>query len=141
MPNNDFDKLTSRIEIKGVLTNLTQLHIGTAVKDSLGETEGTDNPLIKIKIGEENVPYIPGSSLKGVFRNFIERIASSAGQSVCNPLDHKSACQKESDKQCIVCQIFGSQQIASHVYISDALPLPETEYTIHIKPGIAINRM
>jgi len=135
---NDFDKLTCRIEIKGVLTNLTQLHIGSASTDSLGEAEA-DNPLIRVHIKGNKVPYIPGSSLKGVFRTFIERIASSSGESICNPFDHRSPCQTIEGKQCIACRIFGSQQIASHIYVSDAMPI--SEYFTTIKPGIGINRV
>ncbi|NVM01159.1 MAG: CRISPR-associated RAMP protein [Candidatus Helarchaeota archaeon] len=139
MPTDNFDKLISRIEIEGLLKNTTQLHIGTASTGAFGEAETVDSPLIRIKIEDDNIPYIPGSSLKGVFRSFIERIASSSGQSVCDPFNHRSACQNNKENQCIACKIFGSQQIASHVYISDAIPV--LDFSTHIKPGIGINRV
>ena len=35
-----------------------------------------DNPIVRIRYGEKELPYIPGSSLKGVFRSEAERYVS-----------------------------------------------------------------
>ncbi|MHA1265521.1 MAG: type III CRISPR-associated RAMP protein Csx7 [Candidatus Helarchaeota archaeon] len=135
---NDFNLLKSRYIIKGKLINLHQLHIGTAEQGGL-EGSLIDNQFIRIQRGNDLTPFIPGSSLKGVFRSFLERIASARGENVCDPLDTKSQCQKSLDV-CIICSIFGSQSIASHVLISDAYPISEN-YKMSIKPGVAINRV
>ncbi len=132
----NFDKLLCRYIIKGKLVNLQQFHIGGAgdggLKDSL-----VDNGFIRIYRGEQLIPYIPGSSLKGVFRSFLERIARVRGDKVCDPLDHQTNCQNSEDI-CVICAIFGSQQIASHLLISDAYP---GSYKMSPKPGVAINRV
>jgi len=126
--------LTSRIEIKGTLITLTQLHIGGAGRESLGDPD-IDNQLIRSWNGEKKVPYIPGSSLKGVFRSFIERIAPES----CDISDRKSDCQSDVTKQCIACRIFGSQLLSAHLFVSDCFP--KTDFSTMIKPGIAINRV
>ncbi len=61
-------KFTSNIIIKGKIKVLTGLHIGgTADNFEIG---GMDNPVIRDPI--TNLPYIPGSSLKGKLRVVLE---------------------------------------------------------------------
>jgi CRISPR-associated RAMP protein (TIGR02581 family) len=72
------------------------LHIG---KGASLEPIGTDLPVIKDALG---IPYIPGSSLKGVFRAFAERLLRTLNEMnykqdgkqiwACNPLDDKEKC-------------------------------------------------
>jgi len=131
---DDFSKLSSRIIIEGILKTKSLLHIGA------GETEifGPDNPFIKIEYGDSGkvVPYVPGSSIKGVLRAEVERIARKEGKRVCIPPD---VC-RDPDDLCIVCQIFGSTALASHVRIWDAYPESD-DVKLVTKPGIAINRV
>ena len=138
---NDFDEFICRYIIKGTLTNTTQLHIGTGK----AETEFTvDDPLIRINNGKDEVPYIPGSSLKGILRTEIEKYLKSMGQNICFPYNNKSSCNSGDIKDiCLACQIFGCQQISSHFIVSDAI-LNTKKYLdpgTKIKPGIAINRV
>lgn len=135
----DFDKLVFRAVIEGELENLTPLSIGSA---GIGKLGSTDNPVITVNINGESIPYVPGSSLKGILRTEAERTAKTLGhKEVCNIFNHKSKCnQAETDKDlCIVCGIFGSQAIASHVKIMDAYP-STTDYSLSIEPGVAIDR-
>jgi CRISPR-associated protein Csm3 len=53
---------------------LTGLHIGDS-SDNV-EIGGVDNPVVRRTI--DNVPYIPGSSIKGKIRSLLEQIAGSA---------------------------------------------------------------
>jgi CRISPR-associated protein Csm3 len=61
-------KLEKIIEIKGTLELLSGLHIGAG--DSEMHIGGTDSPVIKNP--HTNLPYIPGSSIKGKMRSLLE---------------------------------------------------------------------
>jgi CRISPR-associated protein Csm3 len=61
-------KLKNIIEVKGVLELLSGLHIGAG--DSEMHIGGTDSPVIKNP--HTNLPYIPGSSIKGKIRSLLE---------------------------------------------------------------------
>jgi len=67
-------KLIKKINIKAELDVLTGLHIGDS-SDNV-EIGGVDNPVVRRTV--DNVPYIPGSSLKGKIRSLLEQIAGSA---------------------------------------------------------------
>ena len=134
----DFDRLIFRARIQGELENLTPLSIGSG---GIGKLGSPDNPVITVNINGESVPYIPGSSLKGILRTEAEKIARILEKEVCNIFDHKSKCNtaKGDEDLCVVCRIFGSQAIASHVRIMDAYPSTK-DYSLSIEPGVAIDR-
>ena len=119
MQLDDFDQFLSRTVVTGTITNKTQLHIGSGTK-----AERYDNPIIRTVIGNEEVPYIPGSSLKGVARSYAERLLE----------DHP-------DKDFIVQYIFGSSdeklRVKGHASFLDCIPL-HTVIT-QTKPGVAID--
>lgn len=93
---SDFSKFTNRYFITADLLMERPLHIG---KGASLEPIGTDLPVIKDALG---IPYIPGSSLKGVFRAFAERLLRTLNEMnykqdgkqiwACNPLDDKEKC-------------------------------------------------
>lgn len=65
-------KLKHKIHISGIIEVLTGMHIGgSEVELDIG---GIDNEVVKIRQGENRVPYIPGSSLKGKLRALLGRI-------------------------------------------------------------------
>ena len=68
------NKLNKKIRITTKMEVVTGLHIGDS-KDNV-EIGGIDNPIVRRTI--DNVPYIPGSSLKGKIRSLLEQIAGSA---------------------------------------------------------------
>lgn len=79
------DKLIKKIVIKTEIEVLTGLHIGNS-SDNV-EIGGVDNPIVRRTI--DNVPYIPGSSIKGKIRCLLEQIAGSSkvgGNSEINEL-------------------------------------------------------
>ncbi len=145
-PNN-FAQFDSRYIITGVLTNVSQLHVGAGG----AETDfSIDNPLIRLKIGNTDVPYIPGSSLKGIFRTEIEKYLkaqekpeeSKQYENVCYVYDSKNRCNtKEIENICLACRIFGNSQISSHIMVSDAILNMDYFPGVKNKPGIAINRI
>ncbi len=96
----------------------------------------------------ESVDYIPGSSVKGVFRSRAEKILRTLGRDICDILDKERGCaavikQKIDEKteacrkkdcefgdkdafeivrqeSCPVCRLFGNGQWASRILFSDA---------------------
>jgi len=112
----------------------------------------------KIRSGQTNPVmefYVPGSSLRGVFRSHLEKIVQSvspARQSYsCNPFDDNNnsptlACNKrlaeksnkvKYDNLCIVCKIFGTTQFKTRFFVSDG---EIRNFTTSLRDGIAIDR-
>jgi len=131
MSCTDLDKITKIVKIEGTLVNETPLRVGYG--KSLSFAEATDNPIIKR--GER--PIIPGSTLKGAFRSFVESYAKSLGDKVCELTDDE--CKSCSDDSyCIPCTLFGFKDIASRVYILDAIA---QKFEISQRTMVAISRV
>ena len=132
----DHDSFKNRITIKGKLKFGTQFHVGT------GEIQVLDarNSVLKLKDGK---PYIPASSLKGVIRSEVERIANAHKKDVCDPLNPKASPQchdfNNQDEPCIVCRMFGSQKLATHILVQDAFP-SDSSVDFNFQPHVGINR-
>lgn len=67
----DYSAFYSHFRITGTLTSSTAIRVGAG--DNRGATE-QDLPVLKDLAGR---PYIPGSSMKGVFRSHLERLLRS----------------------------------------------------------------
>jgi len=135
-----FEKLDKRLIIEGSLEALTPLHIGSG-RAELGE-EAIDLPVLR---DPNDVPYVPGSSLKGKVRAEAERIAKSLGYDVCTPPKVEDMCGskvRSEEDLCIVCKIFGTAgkyiSRASKVRFRDAYP--EGEVKTLTRVGIAMDR-
>jgi CRISPR-associated protein Csm3 len=70
------------------------------------------------------VPYLPGSSLKGVLRGGSEALLRALDRPVCNPLDTRTACSAQTGvaDRCDACLLFGSVKGASALLVDDGLP-------------------
>ncbi|MFW5892218.1 MAG: type III-A CRISPR-associated RAMP protein Csm3 [Bacteroidota bacterium] len=68
------NKMTKKIKLDYSMELVTGLHIGDS-SDNV-EIGGIDKPVIRKTI--ENIPYIPGSSLKGKIRSLLEQIAGAS---------------------------------------------------------------
>lgn len=153
------DVFLRSVDVSGTIEATSRLHIGTS--RDIGIFEEADSLLIRINHNGIDLPYIPGSSLKGIFRSTVEFLLKSIGEKVCKPYDKYSECSeigkdilnayKEKDitktkliniisRFCFACQIFGGHNYASHVFISDCLPVDTSSVAFDISPGIAINR-
>jgi CRISPR-associated protein Csm3 len=116
-----------------------------------------DLPVLLIRIGEEDLPYIPGSSLKGVFRTASEFLARSYGLNVCLMGEGCKSSYNEKlqemmkagdvekireilSKYCLVCKIYGSATFRSHINFEDAYPSEGYILSRSVKTGIAIDR-
>ena len=110
--------------------------------------------------------YLPGSSLKGVFRSHIEKVTNSIkGRVACNPLARRDGDNKDQQLylrscgsrleggdypshtvyafSCPVCRLFGSTSYIGRISVGDAYLPPdawEREKLIEHRDGIAIDR-
>lgn len=165
MANNalPFYRLSNILIINGDLVCRTGIRVGAGSDTYL--PAASDLPVLKDADGN---PYIPGSSLRGVLRSYVERVVRAFedsygwGRGACDPCDGKSWCvskerikiirqeSKQDDQPheryasqvwqetCRVCRVFGSPWVASRVRISD---LPCTNKAIvEVRDGIAIDR-
>ena len=113
-----------RLEISGLLKPCAPFHIGTGERLSLL----TDDPVLREGNDPEGLPYIPGTSLRGVLRSHLEREAPLLGCS-----------------QAAVERLFGPKvssgvsaaQIArGRLFIADALPVSgvtSCEFRDHVR--------
>lgn len=152
----DFHRLDGRLRLRGLLHARTALHVGAAQG---GAQDVSDLPVLKDGRG---LPFIAGSSLKGVLRSTLEAIVRAAeneaqGIWACDSLDDdvqrrhpRTACGAhdkggrasiDTGRTCAVCRLLGSRAIASHVRVSDAM-LREHEGSspVEIRDGVAIDR-
>jgi len=141
-----FLDLRNRYVLECTLHAERALHVGSGA----GGPE-TDAPFIM----QSGQAFLPGSSLRGVFRSTVERIVRTlAGPGVFCTLFEETACGCHSGKTskeqegllanralqfCPTCQFFGSTGVAAKFKVSDALlastvPIPER------RDGVGINR-
>src|SRR6266699_2621539 len=147
-----------------------RLHITTTgpllIKTGYATVIGADMaPVMTYHNGQQEV-YIPGSSLKGVFRSHIEKVVNSIKPRIaCNPLArtedrrddrqlYRASCgDRFNDKMpphtvyadsCPTCRLFGSTSYIGRISVEDAY-LPEGAFEkqklIEHRDGIAIDRL
>ncbi len=138
-----------RVEIKGVVRNVSPLRIGT--RDTVDFTSTSKAQLLKTSNG---IPYISGSSWKGVFRSTGEAVAKIKGIKVCTGLTKETCVDKLGnfqdlilrnpevkkifwEKTCLNCKVFGAPSVLSAVYFFDSFPI---NYKIGVKTIIAVSR-
>lgn len=140
--NGPFSEFKNLYVIKGIAVNRTILHIGTPETAQLEAT--VDNPVLRLRMIRDGrvveVPVIPGSSIKGVFRSFFEKIARSSGERVCNIFDVEQQ-KEEKTNPCIACRVFGNQGQASRVHFFDVMPVEESISSLYtVRMGVSIDR-
>jgi len=101
-------KLRKKIILKSQMTAESGLHIGDS-KESM-EIGGVDLPVVRRK--DDNVPYIPGSSIKGKLRSLWE---ISLGENA----NSKFESYVSSEGQFLE-RIFGSKNFPSRIIVRDA---------------------
>jgi len=149
-------RILRSIEIQAKYETLAPLRIGAARGKT--PTSPVDLQVLKLSIGDlMDVPYMPGSSLKGIFRSTAEKLALSRGLSVCyagedcklkydRELQNTVRTGKEEEiikvlrNYCLICRLFGTASYSSHIRISDAYPSQTEIPSISVKTGIAIER-
>ena len=135
------------------------------VKSGYAALDGTDMAPVSTFRNGERVYYLPGTSLKGVLRSHLERIARTLQPgSVCLPY-HDSrrnipvpveaeqesyGCGYRSGERndaaaayadsCAACRLFGSLKFAGRFSIGDAYPLPDHQPIVESRNGVGIDR-
>lgn len=105
--------------------------------------------------GKGEVLYIPGSSLKGVVRGFVEKALRTVNEQgswrwACTTFpDDPDSCGKRLEKEessfriygnsCGACRIFGHTRLKGRVAFTDLLPT--TDVKTEIRYGVAISRL
>ncbi len=112
--------------ISGEIVCKTGMHIGGA-KESI-EIGGIDSIVIRDSIS--NLPYIPGSSIKGKMRSLMELNSAQASEKIIESRGQPCKCGK-----CLPCQIFGTSaddisngqlKGPTRIIIRDSFPTEET---------------
>ena len=135
---DDLDRLEVLTVVTGQLVNETPLRIGVGREPPLGSAVDAAPITIKFADGRSS-PYIPGSSLKGVLRSLAEAMVRGQGKEVHSPSDfEKIDAEAKDGNYCVICGIFGSTRLASHVRVYDAYP--ETEAITFVKTSVGISR-
>jgi len=113
-----------------------------------------DMQFVRTSCGDGETVYLPGSSLKGVFRNFTERVLRTMGKNACEPFGDSSCGKrlgKEKDEEkkkdtarfyresCFACKIYGNTKLRGRVSFQDAFP--EGEVKTEVRHGVAISRL
>lgn len=94
--------------------------------------------------------FIPGSSLKGVFRSFTEKVLRTLdARWACDPFDDKGACGRrlrevEDSAQiyrqsCRACKIYGNTRLRGRLAFTDAMP--QGAVSTETRYGVAISRL
>ncbi len=146
---------------EGYISNVSPLRVGAGREGGLGTI---DLSVLRIDYSGLKIPYIPGSSLKGVFRSYSESLALLKGFRVCSGLS-KSTCMDQFQKDmgvtlskyierllknnmstkaveefwkraCLMCKVFGSPSYSGRVSFSDAYPLDEKNSLLPFKLGV-----
>lgn len=153
-----FARFESRTLVRATLEMDTALSVGSRLSF---KPTGTDLPVVK---GPDGVPFIPGSSIKGVVRFQAERILRSADLGpdfrACDPFDDPclSPKKRNSEKEpgeteakyserlwensCTACRLFGSPWIGSRLLFKDASLRNAGDLAVvtQIRDGVGIDR-
>ena len=152
------NQFIKKIKISGNLIFDTAFHIGSGKEGEMSSDMG-------VMLDPDGTPLLPGSTLKGSFRTFAERLACHLDMNSClldselsgfdcvsdeayrrSVHDEFKALVSEKKKlewldhhTCSVCQLFGSPLKASRIFFSDGVLIQGGE-SITIRDGVCIDR-
>jgi len=148
-----FKKLVNEAKLEFPLAVDTPLLINSG-SDSKIRASFDMSPMMTFRNGKE-VPYMPGSSIKGVFRSRYEQILAQilthTNNDPCNILDKNNPCisKKHKDEEngtklykesCHACRLFGNLQLGSRISFPDAFP-KEDSALLGYRHGVGIDRI
>jgi CRISPR-associated RAMP protein (TIGR02581 family) len=140
------------VVLEGYLVAESPLRIGVGREPPLGSA--VDLAVLRINLNGKLVPYIPGSSLKGVFRSTAIQLANRKGLTVCSGLskgtcmdlrypefdgktllekiqeeirnrNYRRAIELFHEKACLLCKVFGAPSFTGHSKFNDSYPINE----------------
>ncbi|MDO6354866.1 CRISPR-associated RAMP protein Csx7 [Caloramator sp. CAR-1] len=138
-----FKKIYNEAIITYTLKTKSPLFIRSGKEEGLDPTK-EDNTFITVHKDGQVIPFMPGTSIKGVFRSRAEKLLPNS----CNLFS--GACLNQSDMKnkngteryklsCPACKMFGSTALKSRVLFSDAYPVGK--YFIGSRTSVAIERI
>lgn len=141
-----FSKLYNEALITFTMEAVSPLFIKASEDSSLDPT-AADNTYIAFYKDGKQVPVIPGTSIKGVFRSSAEELVKAIGLEPCDVLnrpcgrgiDKKLSSKDKYDKSCPICKLFGTTTMKSRIYFSDAYV--EGDYKIGKRTSVGIDRI
>jgi CRISPR-associated RAMP protein (TIGR02581 family) len=163
IPWSSHAQLLREAVFKGYIVNETPLRVGVGKEPPLGSA--VDLAVIRIKLGGRVVPYIPGSSLKGVFRSTGVQLARLKGLEVCSGLSGETCMDREyvefggelllrkiqseiregysseaikifHEKACLLCKVFGAPSFTGHAEFGDAYPIGDGDQLLEVPIGV-----
>ncbi|MFN3479769.1 MAG: CRISPR-associated RAMP protein Csx7 [Thermodesulfovibrionales bacterium] len=129
-------------------------------RDARKQKEGQSSPDMRFIVDATGKIFIPGSSIRGVWRSWCERIARTISGDVplaCDPFNDDPedkiniSCSKRLEKKspeevyalsCPICKLFGNTSLGSRIRISDAYIIDGDVHRdrLPIRDGIGIDR-
>lgn len=123
-----FKKLESEAILSFKIKTKSPLYIESGNDNSLNPSVA-DGKYIEVYRNGKLEPFIPGTSLKGVFRSRAERILKSGNEGSCDIVGGHECVQEKTvtnengkeryERSCPVCRLFGSKVLRSRVTVSD----------------------
>jgi CRISPR-associated protein Csm3 len=149
--------------LEGYLVAESPLRIGVGRESPLGSA--VDLAVLRMNLNGKLVPYIPGSSLKGVFRSTAIQLASRKGLTVCSGLskgtcmdlrypefdgktlldkiqeeirnrNYRRAIELFHEKACLLCKVFGAPSFTGHSEFNDSYPINEKGEVLDAPVGV-----
>lgn len=152
--------LHRRVILSGYVETVTAIRVSQG--RAVDAAAASDLPVMKDALGR---PFIPGSSLKGVLRSFLESVIRGAGGPLrtCDPIARDyTGCVNPADYSrqqkegvpagatrielprdlCDVCDLFGHPSFASRLVFRDLPVLTDSwhELLLQVRDGVAIDR-
>ena|GEM_PF-651134 len=123
MKSSDFGVFQNQWKISAKLNLITPFRIGGG--QNSGEYSLSQSPVLLSynATTKQALPYIPGSSLKGVLRSCVERLIRTFNENkACLSVAESSVGRntKVLCGDCIACSIFGSMEAGSKIHVRDS---------------------
>lgn len=93
----------------------------------------------KMKIGIEDIPIIPATTIKGVLRTHSMKIAHLLALNSCGQIKPGDIAEAHKKIKCDVCHIFGAPNSPSKIIVEDAISQDKNILLDHYS-GIKLNR-
>jgi CRISPR-associated RAMP protein (TIGR02581 family) len=151
------------VVLEGYLVAESPLRIGVGRESPLGSA--VDLAVLRMNLNGKLVPYIPGSSLKGVFRSTAIQLANRKGLTVCSGLskgtcmdlrypefdgktllekiqeeirnrNYRRAIELFHEKACLLCKVFGAPSFTGHSEFNDSYPINEKGEVLDAPVGV-----
>jgi CRISPR-associated protein Csm3 len=163
LPWSAHSVIIREVVLEGYLVAESPLRIGVGRESPLGSA--VDLAVLRVNLNGKLVPYIPGSSLKGVFRSTAIQLANRKGLTVCSGLskgtcmdlrypefdgktllekiqeeirnrNYRRAIELFHEKACLLCKVFGAPSFTGHSEFNDSYPINEKGEVLDAPVGV-----